>query len=1005
MRVVRGVSQEDTKTRRLLRDLVTFASSCLPVILSVVAAGCGRDGTCLGGDDGACLPPSACTRLAFTCDDPRLELRRIVDVATDRPRGLDALAARGDVLLANSRVAVVLDDLDAPHYLAPTGGSIVDLAPRGDPSGDALNQILQIGGILPEDAAAYHTLELLDESPELVAVVARGVLEGRPGVTVVTRYEVRPCEPGVRIRTELFQGGRDPQTVFLADGYYWGDREVTPFVPLPGQGFTHPDLDLLEIERAFRPLPFMAAQSHEGGALPSSLATVPCDARILYGFQDPNVSAAGLAPAIVLPGDALAFERFVTVAPGAGLAGAVEHALEARHALFGERYVRVSGRAVTPDGAPVGGDERVASLLFVEPGAPSDRPWSEAVPAADGAFSVLLPVRRTMRAVPHVLGQPRGAPTPFETGDEDVTLGDVVVPASGRLGVTVTDDAGRGLLAEVVLTPADPARRPDVGGSVYGQFHEEKCAPYLGPPHGASPACNRALLEPDGTASFAVPAGAYLVYATHGPFWTLARAEVEVSVEETASVSLSLAPLPELLPEGVVSADLHVHAGASFDSSLPERDRARSFVATGVEVIAATDHDVVTSYDAALDELGLREQVVVLPGVETTGHILFLRPPGSEFPEVIGHYNFWPLAWDEALPKNGAPDDERLEPGALFDRMEPLFVGRGVRQLNHPFEETVFGRDQGYLTAIGWDPRDDVPLRPTDTPAGQLPRQPGGPGGAANIDHHVQEVLNGTSLRQLLWYRAAWFGLLRQGIVRGGTANSDSHSLATDVLGYPRNLVFGGHTVAAFDAERFDEDVRRGHLVGTNGPVVLATIDGADGEAHGPSVDPFRPAEGAELVLEVRAAPWIPVEEIRIVVDGEVARVIGDLASPADPFGTEGLVRWQGRVPLAELLGGLGADDDVFLVVEAGFPLWEAADLDDDGLVDTTDNDRDGDIDADDALPEEGDEGDFVGPARPEDPADPRFHLDVIAPGTWPSAFTNPFLLDRGEPGWREPRR
>ncbi len=372
---------------------------------------------------------------------------------------------------------------------------------------------------------------------------------------------------------------------------------------------------------------------------------------------------------------------------------------------------------------------------------------------------------------------------------------------------------------------------------------------------------------------------------------------------------------------------------------------------------------------------------------------------------MIGHYNFWPLAWDPALPRNGAPDDERLEPGALFDRIDPLFVGHGVRQLNHPFEATVFGRDQGYLTAIGWGPRDDVPLVPNDTSAGQLPRRPGGPGGAANLDHDVQEVLNGTSLRQSQWYRAGWFGFLRQGIVRGGTANSDSHSLATDVLGYPRNLVFGGHTVASVDAERFDADVRRGHIVGTNGPVVLAAVEGEDGDARGPSVDPFRPSVDAALAIEVRAAPWIPVEEIRIVLDGAVVRVIDDLDVPADPFGSEGVLRWQGRIPLADLLADTPADHDVWIVVEAGLALWAAADLDDDGLVDTTDNDGDGDIDGDDALPEEGDEGDFVGPARPEDPADPRFHLDVVAPGTWPTAFTNPFLLDRGASGWREPRR
>ena len=49
---------------------------------------------------------------------------------------------------------------------------------------------------------------------------------------MVTRYELRACEPGVRVRTELFHGGRDPDTFFLADAVYWGGREASSFTPL-----------------------------------------------------------------------------------------------------------------------------------------------------------------------------------------------------------------------------------------------------------------------------------------------------------------------------------------------------------------------------------------------------------------------------------------------------------------------------------------------------------------------------------------------------------------------------------------------------------------------------------------------------------------------------------------------------------------------------------------------------------------------------------------------------
>jgi hypothetical protein len=80
-----------------------------------------------------------------------------------------------------------------------------------------------------------------------------------------------------------------------------------------------------------------------------------------------------------------------------------------------------------------------------------------------------------------------------------------------------------------------------------------------------------------------------------------------------------------------------------------------------------------------------------------------------------------------------------------------------------------------------------------------------------------------------------------------------------------------------------------------------------------------------------------------------------------------------------------------------------AADLDNDGVVDTMDNNGDGVIDNRD-IPDDEDDEDlrFPDPTRPP-AADPRFHLDAIAPGTWTYAFTNPFLLNLDGGEWVAP--
>src|SRR5687767_8674988 len=116
---------------------------------------------------------------------------------------------------------------------------------------------------------------------------------------------------------------------------------------------------------------------------------------------------------------------------------------------------------------------------------------------------------------------------------------------------------------------------------------------------GGSPACNRLLVG--GTAIFEAPPGRYDVYATAGPFVSLARQTIDAVAGRTATVGLSLSSLP-IKPRGALSADLHVHGGASFDSSIPDRDRVRAFLAASIDVVVATDHDVIHDYADARRE-------------------------------------------------------------------------------------------------------------------------------------------------------------------------------------------------------------------------------------------------------------------------------------------------------------------------------------------------------------------------------------------------------------------
>ena len=189
-------------------------------------------------------------------------------------------------------------------------------------------------------------------------------------------------------------------------------------------------------------------------------------------------------------------------------------------------------------------------------------------------------------------------------------------------------------------------------------------------------------------------------------------------------------------------------------------------------------------------------------------------------------------------------------------------------------------------------------------------------------------------------------------------------------------------------------------LVAINGPVLTVTISDGMNEFR-PGLDPIQVSPAAELVINVSTAPWIPVTEVRVIVNGRLVNtetgkganrpidISGDFGG--NHLGTQPLtLKYPLRLSLSSLLTTAQPSDcsgnclmsDAWLVVEAGLKLPEAADLDGDGLPDLAAADI---------------------PGRPDRVTDPRFDFHAIAPGAWPAAFTNPFLLDVAGDGWKAP--
>lgn len=964
----------------------------LAVAAVVHLASCTPD-TCLAGD-GPCEEVGACRALngVFSCQTPRLSIGRVADLGIDLE---GAQGVGGDIVMTNGVVTAVINQLDsggeiAPgRGLAPTGGSIIDLGPAG--GGDDIDYMHQLSGVLPDDTFAYESLRIIDEAPEYVAVIARGELDGRDDLELVTRYELRPCEPGLRVRSEVYNGSADVLPLILADMSHWGKRNALPFAALPGQGFLAPELDLLELQDAYFEHEYVLARAPTDDA--PTYGFVACDGGTFFGVNDPEVSALGTDIELVRPGESLMLERLITATAGRDLGSGLAAVNRVRGALGEEpATIAVTGRLMA-GGAPLAGSVRRGVLLIGADEVGGFRPLVTAVAGDDGSIAVEVEAAETLRWELWSFGRPVAGGT--TSGLVDIDLGALEIEMPARVDMSIAG-AGSPLIGAVIATPADGATRDAVTGTWFGRLGE--CAPWLGPPVSGSPACNRVLV-PEAGASVEFPAGRYLLVATAGPSRTLAEVVVDLEPGAAADVDFVLALLP-VVPPGWVSADLHVHGAASFDSSIPDLDRVMTFAAHDVQVVVATDHDYIVDYAEAVAAAGLEDRVAVIGGLETTPLIPFLDVPGEELPRVIGHFNHWPLAPRPAEPRAGAPFDERIEPGALFDLLDPrMGLDVGIHMLNHPWDETVFGRDLGYLRAIGFDPRVPIPEVDDGSNNGVLMR--GLPGGKRNIDFDLVELQNGGTLTQVLKTRPLWFSLLSQGFVRVAGASSDSHSMSDAQLGYGRTWVDIDRDFSLFDPVLFNFRLKEGRAVGGNGAFILAALGTGAGDRRGPRLEPYVPSGGDTLEIEVRAAPWIPVTEIRLVTSSG-ARVLAsgdELTHPASPLAAGPVVRYRATVPLDQIVSGR---DDWF-IIEAGLPLFQAADLDDDGVPDTTDNNGDGVIDAADIADPEDDSGPLASPADPSDRADPRYYMTRVVPGGWPYSFTNPFFVDLAGDGWDAP--
>jgi hypothetical protein len=495
-----------------------------------------------------------------------------------------------------------------------------------------------------------------------------------------------------------------------------------------------------------------------------------------------------------------------------------------------------------------------------------------------------------------------------------------------------------------------------------------------------------------GTGSVPIKPGTYDVYVTRGMEYGVARQRVIVTAGGTGDVAFRLKRV--IRTRDALSADFHIHSGRSFDSSAPPTDRVATFAAEGVEVMVSTDHDRHVDYGPIIASMGLVNLIGTIPGVEITGSV----PNPPVFPNSIGHINAWPMPVLPGQPRDGSIQDEFIAPNWIYSRLRALGGPDTVVQYNHVRAGVSGLTSIGFFNSIGCgrcaNAIDTTCTADTDCPAGadrecgcvgyqpdrplsQAPNDilldsgvlgPGSapnPAGVTNLDFDVLEVANGAdvsgfpALRQV---REDWFSLLNQGVVKPGTGVSDSHRITVEHAGWSRTYVLGvGDDPSSVDVSTFNQQVRSGAMLISGGPWI--EVKARAGRAKAGMGGTLATRNGkVRLGITVLSPAWLPVEQVRVVVNGQVQNVFDATTKPRvrpvpTDFQSSGkTTRFTGSVRLT-------LPSDAWVTVEAGV-----------------------------ALPDDP----AVAPPSPE-------IVNTIEPGVVPFSSTNPIFVDVGGNGFSAP--